>query len=120
MPIVEADLNLRMSGGVPNINVNDALGGDMSTAVEGIIITDTDNNDMDDITSTEATDGIIIYHAYYYKNNHGSLTWTSPVFWIESQTSSGDTSVEIAIAAEAKNVAVQEVLNEETAPELRL
>ena len=53
---------------------------------------------------------------YYYQNNHATLTWTSPVFWIASQTSSGTTAVAIAIADEAKNVAMETIASEITAP----
>ena len=116
MPIVEADLAQRISGGLTNTDPNLALGGAMSTDANGVIVSGVANNDMDDITGDENSAGITIYHAYYYQNNHGSLTWISPVMWIESQTSSGDTSVEIAMADEAKNVAVETVANEETAP----
>lgn len=116
MPILESDINHRLSGGATNVDPNLALGGVMSGVGGGIIITDEDNNDMDDITSTEALLGIIIYHGYYYENTHATLDLTLPVFWIDSQTSSGDTGVEIAIADEAKNVAIQTIADEETAP----
>lgn len=116
MAISESDLIHRISGGASNTDVDAALGGAMSTVAGGIITTDTLNNDMDDITSDEASAGITIYRGFYYENNHGSLTWQSPVFWIESQTSSGDTSVEVAIADEAKNVALETIADEETAP----
>lgn len=118
MPILESDLIHRLSGGPTNTDPNLALGGAMSTVAGGIIISDTDNNDMDDITSTEALAGIVIYRGYYYSNEITSdpLTWTDPVFWIESQTSSGDTDVSIAIADEAKNLDIETIANEETAP----
>lgn len=116
MPIVEADLIYRLSGGVGNVDPNLALGGSMSTVAGGIVVTDTLNNDMNDITSDEAAAGIIIYHGYFYENTHGSLTWSTPVFWIESQTSSGDTTVNIAIADEAKNNPIEVIADEETAP----
>lgn len=116
MAIVEADLEFRMSGGASETDVNNALGGAMSTVGGGVITTNVQNNDMDDITGSEASAGIIIYHGYYYKNNHGSLTWQSPVFWISSQTSSGDTDVAVAIADEAKNTAIEVIGSETTAP----
>jgi len=118
MPILETDLIHRLSGGPANTSPDAALGGAMSTVAGGIIVSDTDNNDMDDITSTEALAGIVIYRGYYYSNEITSspLTWTTPVFWIESQTSSGDTDVAIAIADEAKNIAIEVIADEETAP----
>ncbi len=118
MPIIEDDLIHRLSGGSTNTDPNLALGGAMSENIGGVIVSGTDNNDMDDITSDEASTGIIIYHGYYYSNEVTSavLTWIDPVFWIESQTSSGDTDVEIGIAIEAKNVAIVTIANEETPP----
>jgi len=116
MPILESDLIHRLSGGVGNTDPNLSIGGIMSTLAGGIVITDTLNNDMDDITSTEAAASILIFHGYFYENTHSTLTWTAPVFWIESQTSSGDTTATIAIAPEAKNLPIQVLPNEETVP----
>lgn len=116
MAIVEADLIYRLSGGVGNTDPNLALGGVMSTVVGGIVVTDTLNNDMNDITSTEAAASITIYRGNFYENTHSTLTWTTPVFWIESQTSSGDTTVNIAIADEVKNNPIEIIPNEETSP----
>jgi len=116
VPIVEADLIFRLSGTVSNTDPNLSIGGAMSTVAGGIVDTDVLNNDMDDISSDEAAAGITIYHGYYYENTNGSLTWTIPVFFIESQTSSGDTNVNIAIALEAKNVDIETLVNEETTP----
>lgn len=116
MAIAASDIKLIVSGGAANTDPNLALGGAISTAGGGVIITDTLNNDMDDITSAEASAGITIYHGYFYKNTHGSLTYIAPKFYIASQTSSGDTSVAVAVAGEAKNTAEEIVANEETAP----
>ena len=116
MPIETTDLVHRISGGAANTDPNDSLGGAMSIDDAGIIISGKSNNDMDDITGDESSDGISIYHAYYYQNNHGSLTWINPVMWIESQTSSGDTSVEIAMANESKNITIETIADEETSP----
>jgi len=119
MPIVEADLIHRYSGSGTNVNPDLSLGGAINTAnPAGVIVSDTDNNDMNDITSTEAAAGIVIYRGYFYSNEvtSAALTWTAPVFWIESQTSSGNTDVSIAIADEAKNLAIEIIPNEETAP----
>lgn len=107
MPIASSDIVLRLSGGASNTDPNASIGGAMSTAGGGIITTDTMNNDMDDITSAEASAGITIYHAYFYQNAHGSLTYIAPKFYIASQTSSSDTSVEVALAGEAKNTAAE-------------
>jgi len=118
MPIVESDLIHRLSGQFAlNTDPNLSIGGIMSTDAGGVIVSDSDNNDMDDITSTEAAAGIVIYHGYFYSNEVATvLTWTNPVMFIDSLTSSGDTEVDIAIVLEAKNSTIELLANEETAP----
>lgn len=116
MAIAASDISYRYSGGASNTDPDLSIGGAMSTVAGGIIATNVINNDMDDITSSEASAGITIYHGYYYDNEHGSLTYIAPKFYIDSQTSSGDTSVAIAVADEAKNVTIETLANEETAP----
>lgn len=118
MAILDTDLVMRLSGGAGNTDPNAALGGARAEGAGGIIISDSDNNDMDDITSSEALAGIVIYHGYFYQNEVVSapLTWEFPVFWIESQTSSGDTDVSVAVADEAKNLSIEVLPDEETAP----
>lgn len=116
MAIAASDILVRLTGGASNTDPNLSIGGIMSIVAGGIIITDVLNNDMDDITSVEASSGITIYHGYFYENSHASLTYISPKFYIQSQTSSGDTSIEIGIAPEAKNTAIEVVANETTAP----
>lgn len=117
MAIAASDIKLRISGANASAtDPNGSYGGAMSTVSGGIIVTNVLNNDMDDITSAEASSGITIYHNYYYKNEHGSLTYISPKFYIDTQTNSGDTSVAMALVAEAKNVATTRLANETTAP----
>ena len=88
MPIASADIKLRISGGVSETDPNNALGGAMSTVGGGIIVTDVINNDMDDITSVEASAGITIYHGYFWENTHGTLTYIQPKMykWCRSRS----------------------------------
>ena len=116
MAIASTDIKIRISGGASITDPNMALGGAMSTVAGGIITSDVLNNDMDDITSSEASAGITIYHGYYYKNEHATLTYIAPKFYIASQTSSGDTSVSVGLSVEAKNTAIATIANETTAP----
>ena len=117
MAIAASDIKLRISGSSASAtDPNGSFGGAMSTVSGGIITTNVLNNDMDDITSAEASTGITIYHNYYYKNEHATLTYISPKFYIDTQTNSGDTSVAMALVAEAKNVATTRLTNETTAP----
>ena len=117
MAIAASDIKLRISGSSASAtDPNGSYGGAMSTVSGGIITTNVLNNDMDDITSAEASSGITIYHNYYYKNEHASLTYISPKFYIDTQTNSGDTSVAMALVDEAKNVATARLASETTVP----
>ena len=116
MAIAASDIDMRYSGGIGNTDPDLSIGGAMSTAGGGVIVTNVLNNDMDDITSVEASSGIIIFHGYYYENDHGSLTYIAPKFYIDSQTTSGDTDVAVAVADEAKNVDIETLGSETTVP----
>ena len=116
MAITASDISLRISGGASETDPNAALGGAMSTVGGGIITTDVLNNLMNDITSGEASSGVTLYRGLYWDNEHGSLEYTTPFMWIASQTSSGDTDLAMAIADEAKNVAIETIGSETTAP----
>lgn len=116
MAITATDLKLRLSGGASNTSAAAALGGAMSTVGGGIITTDQLNNLWDDVSGDESEAGDTEYRGIYVRNEHGSLTWTNPVIWIESQTPSGDTVIEIALADEAASVAMETIANENTAP----
>ena len=114
MAIAASNIKLRISGSsVSATDPNGSFGGAMSTHTDGIIATNVLNNDMNDITSAEASSGITIYHAYYYKNEHGTLTYISPKFYIDTVTSSGDTQIYMGLCDEAKNTTVER-LSEET------
>lgn len=117
MAIAASDIKLRISGSSASAtDPNGSYGGAMSTVSGGIITTNVLNNDMDDITSAEASTGITIFHNYYYKNEHATLTYISPKFYIDTQTNSGDTSVAMALVTEAKNVATTRLANENATP----
>lgn len=116
MAIAASDIKIRMSGGVSNTDVNLSIGGVMSTDPSGVIVTNILNNDMDDITSAEASTGIIIYHGYFYENAHGSLTYIAPKFYIDVQSLSSDSDISIIVAPEAKNTAIEVVASETTEP----
>jgi hypothetical protein len=116
MAIVAADIEFRMSGGAANTDVNAALGGAMSTVGGGLIATNVLNNDMDDMTSAEAAAGRIIYHCYFLKNTHSTLSTLVGRVYFSSLTNSATTEVDMAIAGEAKNTAAETVTPETSAP----
>jgi len=116
MAIAASDIVIRLMGGASITDPNLSIGGVISTVGGGVIITDVLNNDMDDITSVEAGAGITIYHSYSYQNEHGSLTYIAPKFYIDSQSTSTDSDIDLIVAPEAKNTATEVVANEETEP----
>jgi hypothetical protein len=68
------------------------------------------------VSSAESSAGDTEYRCIYVKNTHGSLTLQSAKVWIQTQTPSTDTSVEIGLGSSAVNGTEQTVANESTAP----
>ena len=117
MAITSTEIHLMLSGNLAtNIDPNDSFGGQISTATGGKIVSGAMNNDMDDITSQEASDGITIYHAYYYKNTNNSspspLEYINPAFYIQTNTVVTDTEVYIGLPPQAKNTTVERLTAE--------
>lgn len=113
MPIVSTDIQYRLSGGAANSNVNASLGGAKSSTA---VVDNVDNNLFDDVTGAEHTAGLVEYRAIYVHNAHASLTLTSPVVWISSDTSGADSDLSIAVGTAAVNGTEQTVGSETTAP----
>lgn len=116
MAITSSDLEYRLSGGASNTSPASALGGAMSTVSGGIITSAALNNLFDDVSGDESAAGDIEYRGIYVKNAHGSLTWQSVKIWISSLTSSADTELDIALADEGVNAAMETIADEATAP----
>ena len=113
MPIVEADIKYRLSGGAANSDVNASLGGAKSS-VE--VVDATLHNLFDLVSGDEADPGDTEYRCIYVHNGHGSLSLQSAVVWIETNTPSTDTALAIALAGEGLNATAETVANEGTAP----
>ena len=113
MPITSGDIDFHGSGGAGETTIAGWLGG----AISNTQVTDnTDNNLFEDVTGAEASTGNIDYKGIYVNNAHGSLTLQNAVIWIESQTTSSDTAVRIALALEGKNVTMDSIVDKDTAP----
>jgi len=110
MPIASTDIHYRLSGGASNSNQNAALGGAMSTT------TDASASLYDDVTGAESAAGDTEYRGVYISNEHGSLTYQSVKVWISTDTPSADTDADVALAAEAVNVTMATIADENTAP----
>lgn len=116
MPIVASDLQFRYSGGASNADPNACLGGAISTAGGGSIDDAVDNDLFDDVSASEASAGDTEYRGWYAKNNHGTLTLVDARVYISSNTTSADTTFDIALADEAVNTTIETIANESTAP----
>lgn len=113
MPIASSDIKFRLSGGAGNSDPNASLGGaKSSTEITNASL----HNLFDQVASAEASAGDTEYRCFYVHNNHGTLTWQSVKVWIQTNTPSGDTTVEIALAGEGVNGTAETVANESTAP----
>lgn len=116
MPIVASDIKYILSGGASNTDPTAALGGAISTAGGGVITTDVLNNLWDNVSGAESSAGDTEYRAIFIKNTHGSLTLTGAKIWISSNTTSGDDTIEIALADEGIANTIETIANEGTAP----
>ena len=109
MAILTTDIIYRLSGGAANSDPNASLGGAKSSVAAG-------SNLFDDKSSAEATAGRIEYRCFYVHNAHASLTYLAPKIWIQTNTPSADTTVDIGLGTSAVNGTEQTVANETTAP----
>lgn len=109
MPIVSSDIKFRLSGGASNTDPNASIGGAKSSTDAGASI-------FDNVSSAEASAGDTEYRCVYVHNNHGTLTATTAKIWIQANTPSADTTVDIGLATEGLNGTAAAVANENTAP----
>lgn len=113
MPIVSTDIKQYLSGGVGNTDPNASLGGAISTTE---ITDNVDNNLFDDVSGSEASTGDTEYRGIYFKNTHATLTLQATRIWIETQTTSTNDAVAIALPGEGLNATIETIANENTAP----
>jgi hypothetical protein len=112
MPIVDADIKFYLSGGAANADPNAALGGAISS-VE--IVDNTLSNLFDRVTGAESAAGDTEYRCFFVKNTHATLTYQGAKIYIDTNTPSPDTSIEISVATETGSP-VQTIANEGAAP----
>lgn len=116
MPILSSEIEFRLSGGASNTDPNASLGGAMSTVGGGLITTAVLNNLWDDVSGDESAAGDTEYRCIYVRNANASLTLSSAVLWIQSVSTSPDTTFALALAGEGKGGTAETVANESTAP----
>lgn len=111
MPIAQGDIKEYKS--TETVNSITSLGGAI-TATE--ITSDTLNNLWDDVNKTESASGDTEVRCYYVKNTHATLTYENVSVYINSNTPSTDSSVEIGLGTSAVNGTEQTVADEQTLP----
>lgn len=109
MPIVSTDIKYRLSGGSSNTDPTASLGGVKST-------TDASTNLLDTVSSAEAAAGDVEYRCEYIHNAHATLTLEAAKVWVQANTPSADTTIEIGLGTSAVNATEQTIANESTAP----
>lgn len=109
MPIISTDIKYRLSGGGSNTDPALSLGGAKSS-------TDMPSGLLDTVTSGEAASGDTEYRAFYVHNAHATLTLEAAKLWIQANTPSADTTLEVGLGTSAVNATEQTVANEGVAP----
>lgn len=94
MAVIASDLKFYLSGGSSNTDPDASLGGEISASV---ITSDTLNNLFDNVTPAELLAGSIEYRCLYLKNTNATDSISDVAIWVESQTSSEDTSIDIQL-----------------------
>lgn len=109
MPIISTDIKYRLSGGASNTDPAASLGGIKSS-------TDAPSGLLDTVTSGEAASGDTEYRAIYVHNAHATLTLEAAKLWIQANTPSADTTLEVGLGTSAVNATEQTIANEGVAP----
>lgn len=110
MPIASTDIKFRLSGGAGNAAPAASLGGvKSSTDAVGSTI-------FDAVSGAESSAGDVEYRCEYVHNAHPSLALENAVAFMQANTPSATTTVEIGIGTSAINGIEQTVADESTAP----
>ena len=113
MPITNADISFKLSGGAANADPLAALGGAKSSVA---IVTNTLNNLFATASAAELSAGSVKYACVYIHNLNGSVACTAGVVYLSLNTPSADTTVEIGLGTSAVNGTEQTIANTNTAP----
>lgn len=86
-----------------------------SDQTNSITVTNIANNIFDDVAKADAKAGDTEYRGVYWENDHSTDAMVDIRMWI-AQNTPGQDVIQIALAAEAKNVTMATIANENTAP----
>lgn len=92
--MIASDIAKRLSGGGTNTSPGLSLGGIVSSTN---IVNNVVGNLFDNVTAGERTSGSIEYRCFYYLNTHPTETLENAVVFIQSNTPSIDTHLDIGL-----------------------
>jgi hypothetical protein len=113
MPIATSDVDIRLSGGAGNSNVNASIGGVMSST---LLVDNVLNNLFEDVPGSESLPGEEKYRLVYIQNDHGSLTMKNVRVFVSSNSTSTTEEMDIALAAAGLNATETAIADQFTAP----
>ena len=113
MAIIASEIVMCLSGGGANSNPNSSLGGAISSTE---LVDNTLNNLFDNVSGAESEAGDVEYRCVYIRNDNASLTMQNAVAWIQTNTPSAGSTIDIGLGTSAINGTEQTVANESTAP----
>jgi len=109
MPIISTEVQYRLSGGAANADPLLSLGGAKSGTLFGA-------NFFDDVTSAQSAAGSVEFRCLYVHNNNATLIYQNAVIWIQANTPSADTTLDIGIGTSAINGIEAATATEVTVP----
>ncbi len=113
MPVAAGDIQRRLSGGATNTNPALSLGGAKS---DTSIASGTTHNLFDAVSPAEASAGDVEYRGIYIHNAHASLTLQDARIYISTDGTGASDALDIAMADEAVDIAMETIPDENTAP----
>jgi hypothetical protein len=113
MPIALIDVDIRLSGGAANSNVNASIGGIMSSV---LLVNDVLNNLFEDVPGSESLPGEEKYRLVYIQNDHGSLTMKNVRVYVQSDSTAPTEEMDIGLAAAGLNATETAIADQFTAP----
>lgn len=112
MPILDTEIQYRLSGGSANSNPNASIGGAMSSTPVGVSL----HNLFDKVSGQESADGDTEYRCIYVNNANGTLTLQDAEIFLAGLAGNAGVSIEIGLGAAAIGGTEQLVADENTAP----
>lgn len=110
MAIVSSEITRRLSGGASNTSAAASLGGIKSSALIDPAAL------FDEVSASESAAGRIEYRCIYMHNASGTDTLQAAVAWLNANTASTSTTLDIGLGSSAINGIEPVVANETTAP----